>query len=427
MSSSPLAATPVPASRLPQQRVRMLASAAVFLLGLCVVSLPSGLLPFGVLLLATSILGAACLRQGIGRTQGLLAWTTWLALGVIALALISAAWWGLELRNVEKRSRFLALPWTVLWAYALVPDRRWLWRGAVAGIWAALALAIAQVAAGAPRAEGWNNAIVFADVTLGLLVLVLLEPDTPRWGRAWTLAAAAGVFVLSGSRGVMLGLAALLLVVVCTAHWRTLGTRLLLLALLGLAAGTALLTVPELAHQARIVELQQDVARLKGGDENSSTGARLERLQVAWATLREHPLAGIGIGRFDVAMQRLPECANAGIERCHLGHAHNDLAEWGATQGIPGALLLILVYALPLYWFVRLYRRSGRHEFRGPAATGATLVVAYALCGLTQSMFAHQLASSFYCVAVGILAGLAAREAQQASGGASTPHEPGFP
>ncbi len=392
--------------------LRGLATAAVFLLGLCAVSLPSGVLPFGVLLLVTSVLGAGYLRRGIGHTHGVLAWTTWLALAIIALALISAAWWGLELRDIEKRSRFLALPWTVLWAYALMPERRWLWRGAVAGIWAALVLAIVQVTMGMPRAEGWNNAIVFADVALGLLVIVLLEAGTARWIRGWTLAAAAGVFVLSGSRGVMLGLVALLLVVVWTAHWRTLATRLLLLALLGAAVVTAVISIPELARQARVVELQQDVARLQSGDENSSTGARLERLHVAWATLREHPLVGVGVGRFDVGMRRLPECADGTLERCNLGHAHNDLAEWGATQGIPGALLLILVYALPLCWFVRLYRRSGRREFRGPAATGIVLVVVFALCGLTQSMFAHQLAASFYCVVVGILAGLALREAR---------------
>ena len=42
----------------------------------------------------------------------------------------------------------------------------------------------------------------------------------------------------------------------------------------------------------------------------------------------------------------------------------------------------------------------------GPAAAGAMIVVCYVLCGLTQSMFAHQITASFYASIVGVLAGL---------------------
>jgi O-antigen ligase len=59
-------------------------------------------------------------------------------------------------------------------------------------------------------------------------------------------------------------------------------------------------------------------------------------------------------------------------------------------------LLLLAVYGIPLWLFVRLHRRSGRSTFRGPAAAGVMLVITYALCGLTQSMFAHQMTASFY-------------------------------
>lgn len=82
-------------------------------------------------------------------------------------------------------------------------------------------------------------------------------------------------------------------------------------------------------------------------------------------------------------------------------------------------LLLIAVYGVPLWMFVRLHRRSGQRQFRGPAAAGVMIVISYALCGLTQSMFAHQVSASFYAAMVGILAGLAARQAQQHATAAS--------
>ncbi len=75
---------------------------------------------------------------------------------------------------------------------------------------------------------------------------------------------------------------------------------------------------------------------------------------------------GVGIGHFDSAMLRVPVCRENPEElRCHLGHAHNDVAEWAATQGVPGLLLLLAVYGIPLWLFVRLHRRSGRSTFRG--------------------------------------------------------------
>ena len=42
----------------------------------------------------------------------------------------------------------------------------------------------------------------------------------------------------------------------------------------------------------------------------------------------------------------------------------------------------------------------------GRYAAGIMLVITYALCGLTQSMFAHQMTASFYVTLVGLLTGL---------------------
>jgi O-antigen ligase len=198
-------------------------------------------------------------------------------------------------------------------------------------------------------------------------------------------------------------------------RWRSGHFRLS--ALLGGVAlvGGLILAVPELREVTRLNELHSDVQRIERGDANSSAGARLERLQVAWHTLLERPWKGIGIGHFDTAMERLPECRPPAtpVERCDLGHAHNDLAEWGATLGIPGLVLLFGVYGLPLWLFVHLHRRSGEHIFHGPAAAGIMLVGSYVLCGLTQSMFAHQIAASTYAALVGVLAGLSLLDAAQ--------------
>jgi len=385
----------------------MLASAGLFLLPAAMVSTPFNALPFAVVLLVTSLWGFPRLARARGGVVGCLL----LALAVAALASALASSWQLAdgFRDEGYRTRFLATPWVLLWVCAFRPRLEALWWGALSGLFATLAIAGYQVAQGWPRAEAWTNAIVLADVTLVLMILLVFCRPPGRWGWiALGMAAGGGVILLSGSRGVWPALLALLVAMALSIRRGSGRLRLASLAGLLLVAATLVLTVPQLRELTRLSELHSDVQRIEAGDVDSSAGARLERLQVAWDTFREHPWTGVGIGNFDTAMQRLPDCRvpQAVEARCHLGHAHNDVAEWGATQGIPGLLLLLCIYGLPLWLFVHLHRRSGADGFRGPAAAGVMVVLAYLLCGVTQSMFAHQITVSTYATLVGVLAGL---------------------
>jgi len=382
-----------------------------------VVSVPINLLPFGLLLLASTLLAPDLLWRARGEAGRPVRTLAWLMLAVLAAGAVSMVLFEHGFRDVDNRSRFVVMPWIALWAFALNLQLRWLWRGALLGLLLVFGLSLQQVLGGAPRAELFTNAIVLADIVVMLLVLALFcRPHGVR-GWAWglpALAAGMAALVLTGSRGALLALLAVLLVMALTLRWRTLRLRLMVLATLLGVAVVAVVSFPELRHQVRLTELHSDVQRLERGDTDSSAGARVERLQVAWDTFLEHPLTGVGVGHFDNAMQRLPECRdNPSEARCHLGHAHNDLAEWGATQGVPGALLLLAVYGVPFWLFLWLHRRSGRATFRGPAAAGVMIVVCYVLCGLTQSMFAHQITASFYASIVGVLAGLSQLEGLQ--------------
>ncbi|KAF1697189.1 O-antigen polymerase [Pseudoxanthomonas koreensis] len=379
-----------------------------------VLAVPKGLLPFGLLLLASTLLVPLRMcraARDIGWPLLVVAAT---ALVPLLVALASVRLTGSS-EGIDSRDRLLALPWTMAWAWALGPSRAMLWRGALAGLLAAAALAGAQVLAGAERAAGWLNAIVFADVVLVLMVLVVFCRPRHRW-RLASLGLALGflAILLSGTRGAWPGMLLLLLVLVLGSGWRSRRSRGLLLATLVAGGAVLLASVPALTEQVRLVELRHDIERMESGDRNSSAGARLERLQVAAGAFADAPWTGVGIGEFDLAMQRLPICRGAGaarVERCHFGHAHNDLAEWAATMGVPGVLSLLLLYGVPLWLFLRLRRATDQGRLRGSAAAGAMLVAMFLLAGLTQSMFAHQTTTSIYAALGGILLGLALREA----------------
>ncbi|MBB6066125.1 O-antigen ligase family protein [Pseudoxanthomonas broegbernensis] len=394
------------------------ASAALWCLPALVLTLPKGVLPFGLLLLASTLLVPGRLLAGarqIGRPLALAAFA-----GLFALGVAFASSWTLSAApgQVDSMDRLLGLPWVMAWAYVLGPSRGQLWRGALFGLVAAAVLAGYQVLAGAERASGWGNAIVFADVVLALMVLVVFCRPPRRWRWATVgLACGTVAILLSGTRGAWPGLLLVLVVLVLGSGWQSRRSRILLLGAAVAVVAALVGTVPGLTERMRLSELQQDIVRIDRGDHDSSAGARLERLQVAARAFAAQPWSGVGFAHFDRAMrQRLSDCRRlAPALRCDLGHAHNDLAEWAATMGVPGVAALACLYGIPLWLFLRLRRSAVADPLRGAAAAGAMVVAVYVLCGLTQSMFAHQTTTSLYAALTGILLGLALREARVAA------------
>ncbi len=391
------------------------ASAALWCLPALALTFPKGLLPFALLLLATTLLAPERLLGAAREAGQPLALAALVSLLVLGITLASVWMAGAAPGKADNMDRLLGMPWLMAWAYALAPSRTRLWQGALFGLVAAAALAGYQVLAGAERASGWGNAIVFADGVLALMVVAMFCRPPLRWRWATVgLACGTVAILLSGTRGAWPGLALLLVVLVLGSGWKSRRSRILLLGAAVAAVVGLVGTVPGLTERMRLSELQQDIVRIDRGDHDSSAGARLERLKVAGQVFLDRPWTGVGFGRFDQAMaQALPECRHdAAADRCHLGHAHNDLAEWGATMGVPGIVALLALYGLPLWLFLRLRRAAPPDPLRGAATAGVMVVAVYMLCGLTQSMFAHQTSTSLYAGLVGVLLGLALREAR---------------
>ncbi|MCJ0826155.1 O-antigen ligase family protein [Luteimonas sp. 50] len=404
---------------------RLLAAAALWCLPALALALPHGLMPFALLLLLSSALALPVLLHEARHIVAPLRAMALLATAVLALAVVSRQVFDLEWDSIDSRARLLLLPWCLAWAYALRPPMAALWSGAAFGLVAAFVVAVAQVAAGSPRAHGWSNPIVFAEVVLVLMVLVAFcraQPRQPTPGLALLLALGLASIVLSGSRGAWPGVLLLLVAMAWGGARRAIVRRLLVIGAVVAAIAVLVLAVPALSNHARIAEFNQDISQYEQGNNNTSTGARLRLVRLAADAFVQHPLTGIGVDNFAQAVRSLPSCVRAPRRMlCTLDHAHNDLAEWAATLGIPGILAIFAIYALPLLWFVRTLRASGLRNLPvGSAWAGAMLVMAYVLCGLTQSLFKHQLTASLYAILGGILLGLCLREAESGRGGNPT-------
>ena len=384
------------------------------------VLLPKGLAPFGALLVVLTAFSFGWITAAWPQCRNEVRWLALLALLVLAFTVVSMTFARQGWQEIDNPVRFLLMPWCALVVFALAPSRWWLWVGAMAGTCIGFSYALWQALSGMERAGAASNPIVFANAMLALQVVAVYCRPEGREARvlmpiAITLVLGIIAIVLSGSRGTLPGFGVMLLVAMIGSGGKKMWPRLALA--LGLLVGLLLTmwTVPWLAAQTRLQDIRIDLQNYAHGHVDSPIGARLQFLELSWDAFIAHPWTGIGLDRFGTLVDQLPLCRRTEHELhqpgvCYLNHAHNDVAQWSATMGIPGLLMILSIYLVPLLLFVRLIRAQRPGAPVGAAWAGAMLVSVYMLSGLTQSMFAHALTTTVYVVFVGLLAGLALRE-----------------
>lgn len=309
------------------------------------------------------------------------------------------------------RGRVLMIPLATLMVLALAPPRAALWAGAVLGLLGACAVAVVQTMQHIPRADGWNNAITFADMAVLLLALVVFLRPSGRF-LITVVATSAGLVAigLSGTRGAWPAAALVVIIALFVRATSGRGHRFEAGLLVLLAVAAFAVVLPQV--QQRVEALQVDMLRYAAGDPDSSSGARLELIGLATDEMKVRPWTGVGVGRFERVVERAPQCQVPDPDAwCSLGHAHSDFPEWGATMGIPGLLALLALYGVPGWLFARqvLVRPFPRRS-RSAALAGLAVVTVFVLCGLSQSMWAHQLSGGSFLVLVGVLLGFSLRE-----------------
>lgn len=390
---------------------RGLYALALVLMPACLIATPWGLTPAACCTLAAVLLAPDRLWAA-RRAAG------WPVLGMllVALCVVGVVSFSVLVHHdtwseAGTRGRVLVIPLASLLVLGLSPPRAALWSGAVIGLIGACVVALVQTLHGLDRADGWNNAITFGDMAVLLLVLVVFLRPSGRFVLT-VVATAAGLVAigLSGTRGAWPA-AALVVAIALFARGSGGGAHRLeawVLAVLALAAVAAV--SPQV--QQRVDALQIDMLRYASGDSDTSAGARLQLMGLAGDELEADPWVGVGVGRFERVLVAAPACQVAVPDAwCQLGHAHSDFPEWGATMGIPGLVALALLYGVPAWLFLRrLNVRPFPRRSRSAALAGLVVVVSFVLCGLSQSMWAHQLSGGTYLTLVGILLGFSLRE-----------------
>ena len=260
---------------------------------------------------------------------------------------------------------------------------------------------------GIDRAYGLNGgpsaSIELATVLLGLSLLALSRLLGARPGRTERALLVVGIVLavygalLTQSRGPLLAFVPALALVLVWHARRTRQWRLVALVLVGLGVAATIATyathdqLPE-----RFAAIGPAVATY--GNHPQARGPvheRLEMWRAARRALFEHPWAGIGVGRFHRYVRGQIDAGRSSPSIRRYNQPHNQYLEAAATAGIPGLLVLLATFLLPLRYFAH-HARDIDETVMVPACAGMAVIVLYMLCALTDSVFYRVMPLSFY-------------------------------
>lgn len=131
---------------------------------------------------------------------------------------------------------------------------------------------------------------------------------------------------------------------------------------------------------------------------SANIGERLRLWAAAWRAFLESPVWGYGIqNRMDVL---LPDLIADGHTVTRFSHAHNAYLSAALDGGVLAVAALLTMLAAPV---VVAWRAPRDHDYRRRLFLAVILVTCYALIGLTQVLFKHDIMDSFYIFACAII------------------------
>jgi O-antigen ligase len=312
-------------------------------------------------------------------------------------------------------------------------------------LWFLFGLALAGFAAGYWALQSWpwtiefrtqattNNAIHFGNLSALVLVLstsVTFWANDLRWsGRAvFTLAAICGAVGAASSLSRSSFVVILCLVPIVFVNAKTtlqLWFKRVLHALL-IALMFGLIMSTSLKDKFRISEAVSDVKHMEQGNYQSSLGARAAMWKTAWLIFKEHPLVGIGSGRFEVEINRriaMGEIPSTGV----YNQPHSDIMHALSSGGLLKLSAYLGIMLAPFVFFYKRFRDGKKNSDQQlMSVLGMQVVGAYFLTGLTNSNFDLQIYSTTYAVLVCVLAKLSSLE-DSAATNATEPSKPSTP
>lgn len=188
-------------------------------------------------------------------------------------------------------------------------------------------------------------------LALGLLSLEKRGPV--RWGTIAGLAVVPLVIMLTKSRGAFLGFAGFILIVVLGHKKR--GKASIITALL--AALVIGIAPTDVLDRVRGLEKVQSTEDLQDADQEGSAYQRYEIWKVARTIIREHPVAGVGLGAYPAFHAKTARRAEFDPTARGRRDTHSTYLNLTAETGFVGMLIYVISYIATLVKIDRVRRR----------------------------------------------------------------------
>lgn len=331
-----------------------------------------------------------------------------LLLGVGIVEIAAGAWHS----SLNKAMPLAGAAWLAALAFVIirsVPPRPSAWwfglalSGLGTGGWAAWQ----KWVVGLTRATGHPplHSIFFGNLALLVALLCLAglgwawqQRSTRFFWVALLLSGAMGgglASALSGTRGGWLALPLVIWVFYCgyARRWRAIWRWLALSAVIAVMIGVY--ATPYSGVEKRVDKAVAEVHRYMEGGDYGSVGARLEMYRGAFWLIYERPFMGYGHQGYLPAMQRLEAQGVLSPELGNYWHAHNDLLDAWVRRGLPGFLIVVSLYLIPLWLFFPGLRAESPIQ-RSYAVAGMLLPIAFMSFGLSYSFFAYPAGIAVY-------------------------------
>ncbi len=134
------------------------------------------------------------------------------------------------------------------------------------------------------------------------------------------------------------------------------------------------------------VAIDETQLYLNQTNRDTSVGIRLQLWEASLLVLKEHPLAGLGVGHYQEGLKSLSERGVISPLAATMPHSHNELAHFATLLGIPGLLCILCLYFVPAGWFLSKIR-SKQPRARNAAYMGLTTCLLFFVFGWTEVMF----------------------------------------
>ena len=260
-----------------------------------------------------------------------------------------------------------------------------LWYGVTFSLWLSFFIVIYQVyILNIPAAGGYGK--LFLGPMSVLYIFVFLSRKNWLGNKKLIIFSVATVavgctsVVLSGARTAYIMLLVLSLVwILINYSWRK---QMLLVTCVFLIAGTLYTNSSVVRHGVNEVlhvvsnysiDTKQDINKRLG-----STETRIEMIKAAYLITVDNPIFGIGVGNLKKTSKKYIEKGLYHPALQEFSHLHNIYADNAAKKGVPGLVLTVLMFFIPLWYFLKR-----KKEYYFPAALGFYYVAGEIIGGFT--------------------------------------------